>query len=404
MESTELSIPGSTGLLHAKLDLPGDKKIRHYAIFSHCFTCSSNLAIVRHISRTLTLQGVAVLRFDFTGLGESEGEFADSNFSGNVQDLIAAHQYLKENHGTAEIMIGHSLGGAATIMAASQLDDVKAVVTIGSPAEPAHLQHMFEENMDEIHAKGEAEVNIGGRPFKIKKQFLDDLISNPLAAIVKDLRRPLLILHSPQDKIVGIENAAKIYSAAMHPKSFISMDGADHLLTNKADAIYAAEMIGTWMRKYFPAEEITKPLSTQGEQVVAHLDLGNNFTTQIYTADHQLIADEPASVGGDDLGPSPYDLLNAGLGACTVMTLKLYAERKGWDLQDVKVYLSYDKKHADEIESVDHLEGKIDHIQKRIEITGNLDDVQRNKLVEIASKCPVHRTLISPTIIETEVY
>ena len=308
---------------------------------------------------------------------------------------------MKTNYGIAEIIIGHSLGGAASILAASKLTDIKAIVTIGSPSEPSHVKHLFDNDMEKIKAEGVAKVSIGGRPFNIKKQFIKDLEDNPLSEVIKSLRKPILIMHSPQDTVVGIENAGELYKNAWHPKSFISLDGADHLLSKKEDAIYAAEIIGSWMKKYFP-QETEKRLDTKGEQVVANLDLSDNFTTEIYTSKHQLIADEPASIGGADLGPSPYELINAGLGACTVMTIKLYAERKGWELNEVKVYLTYEKKHSEEIAEADATPGKIDHIQKKIELIGNLDSSQRKRLIEIASKCPVHKTLTSQTIINTE--
>lgn len=401
MKSETLEIQGSQNKLYAKLEIPADGVVRHYAIFAHCFTCSSSLGVVRHISRTLTLQGIAVLRFDFTGLGRSKGEFSDSNFSGNVADLIAVSEHLKEHYAAPEILIGHSLGGAAVLMAASMLDNINAVVTIGAPSEPGHVQHLFKGELHEIKEQGEAEVNIGGRPFKIKKQFIEDLEQNSLKNIVKNLRKPFLIMHSPQDNIVEIKNAAELYTSAFHPKSFISLDGADHLLTKKSDAVYAANMIATWMTKYFPEPEEEKPLSTNGEQVVAHLDLKNNFTTEVFTPTHHLVADEPASVGGDNLGPSPYELLNSALGACTVMTIKLYAERKNWDLKEVFVYLTYQKKHSDELNVDTDLIGNIDHISKKIIFIGNLDEKQRKRLLQIASKCPVHRTLQNEVVIET---
>ncbi|MFT4600551.1 MAG: putative OsmC-like protein/esterase/lipase [Arenicella sp.] len=401
MKSQRLKFQGSDSELFAQLDFPADGKVKHYAIFAHCFTCSSNLAIVKNISRTLSLQGIAVLRFDFTGLGKSKGEFSDSNFSSNVDDINKAHQFLKENYGAAEIIIGHSLGGAASLLAASKIDDIKAIVTIGSPSEPEHVKHLFNSDLAEIEESGEAEVNIGGRPFKIKEQFIKDLEANPLAEVVKSLRRPYLILHSPQDTIVGIENAAALYMNAHHPKSFVSMDGADHLLSDPKDAIYAAEIIGTWMKRYFPTE-VDNSISTEGEQVVVKLNLADEFTTEIHTPNHSLIADEPDSIGGADLGPSPYELLNASLGACTAMTLKMYAKRKEWPLEEVFVYLSYSKRHADEIDGEHGYEGKIDHISKKIRLIGNLDKEQRIKLIQIASKCPVHKTLITPTHVDTE--
>jgi putative redox protein len=388
--------------LSANLELPADKKAEHFAIFAHCFTCNSDLAAVRNISRALTTQGFGVVRFDFTGLGNSEGDFADTNFSANVADIKAVHQYISDHYQAPGLLIGHSLGGAAALVAAAEIDEIKAVATVGAPADIQHVQHLLSAGIDEILEKGEAMINIGGRPFKIQRQFVDDLKKRDLTTILRDLRKPLLILHSPQDSIVTIDNAAKIYAAAFHPKSFIPLDGADHLLSKKTDSEYAGNIIGSWVRRYFPKQQ-TKDKGTKGEQVVAHLNLSNNFTTQINTEKHSIIADEPGNYGGDDYGPSPYDLLNAGLGACTAMTIKIYAERKKWDLKEVYVYLSHEKKHAEDCQTCEDEKGpKIDHIKKKIELIGDLTDEQRVKLKEISSRCPVHRTLGTNTVIETE--
>lgn len=403
MKTKNIEIANSNGSLFARLEVPANGKVRHYAIFAHCFTCNSNLSVVRYISRTLTNHGFGVVRFDFTGLGRSSGEFADSNFSGNVEDLITVANYLEKEYQAPAMLIGHSLGGAAVLAAAAHLDSVKAMVTIGAPAEVDHVTHLFADGLEEIQETGSAEVNIGGRPFRIKKQFVEDLRSRNLLETINGLKVPYLIMHSPQDTTVGIENAAKLYHAAFHPKSFISLDGADHLLTNKVDAVYVADMIGTWAGKYFP-ELDQELISTKGEQVVVHLDLENNFTSEVFTPHHTLIADEPNAVGGDDLGPSPYELLNAALGACTVMTLKMYAQHKGWDLREVFCYVTYSKKHADDLPQGQDSDavGRIDHIQKTLEFVGDLDDKQRERLVQIASKCPVHKTLTSTTIIDTK--
>ncbi|WP_374958425.1 alpha/beta fold hydrolase [Gilvibacter sp.] len=403
MKTKNIEIAKSNGSLFARLEVPANGKVRHYAIFAHCFTCNSNLSVVRYISRTLTNHGFGVVRFDFTGLGRSSGEFADSNFSGNVEDLLTVANYLEKEYQAPAMLIGHSLGGAAVLAAAAHLDSVKAMVTIGAPAEVDHVTHLFADGLEEIEETGSAEVNIGGRPFRIKKQFVEDLRSRNLLETINGLKVPYLIMHSPQDTTVAIENAAKLYHAAFHPKSFISLDGADHLLTNKIDAVYVADMIGTWAGKYFP-ELDQELISTKGEQVVVHLDLENNFTSEVFTPHHTLIADEPNAVGGDDLGPSPYELLNAALGACTVMTLKMYAQRKGWDLREVFCYVTYSKKHADDLpqEQDSDVVGQIDHIQKTLEFIGDLDDKQRERLKQIASKCPVHKTLTSTTIIDTK--
>ncbi|WP_298555528.1 bifunctional alpha/beta hydrolase/OsmC family protein [uncultured Algibacter sp.] len=403
MNSIKLNIQNKKGhKLQAFLELPADQKPQYYAIFAHCFTCSSALGAVRNISRSLTSHGFGVLRFDFTGLGRSEGEFSESYFSANVDDLLAVNDYLKVNYQAPSLLVGHSLGGAAVIVAASKLENIKAVATVGAPATVSHVTHLFSHGIEEVKQKGEVEVNIGGRPFKINEEFVEDFGKINLPEITKNLRKPLLIMHAPFDTIVGIENAHKLYHDAHHPKSFVSLDDADHLLTNSKDSRYVGNIIGTWVQRYFEQEDNTM-LDTKGEQLVAYLNLvEDNFTTSIKTKKHNFIADEPESIGGDDFGPSPYDFLSAGLAACTVMTLKMYAQRKQWDLQEVYAYITYSKKHSDDL-MLDFDEPKrIDHLQKRLKFIGNLDDTQKAKLKEIASKCPVHRTLISDTIIETE--
>ncbi|GAB1855822.1 bifunctional alpha/beta hydrolase/OsmC family protein [Flavobacteriaceae bacterium MHTCC 0001] len=404
MNRERLTIKNAKGHnLQAYLELPADQKPHYYAIFAHCFTCSSNLSAVKNISRALTSHGFGVVRFDFTGLGRSEGEFAESYFSANVDDLIAVNNYITEQYQAPGLLVGHSLGGAAVIVAASRLENIKAVATVGAPSTVNHVTHLFSHGIEEVKQKGEVEVNIGGRPFKINKEFVQDFDNIDLPKITKGLRKPLLIMHAPFDGTVGINNAHDLYHNAHHPKSFVSLDNADHLLSNPKDSNYVGNIIGAWADRYFePQDNVI--LDTNGEQLVAHLNLvEDKFTTSIQTKKHSFIADEPESVGGDDFGPSPYDFLSAALAACTVMTLKMYAERKKWDLQEVYAYITYSKKHSDDL-MLDLDEPKrIDHLQKRLKFIGNLDDTQKAKLKEIASKCPVHRTLLSKTIIETEV-
>ncbi|MEP3838082.1 MAG: alpha/beta fold hydrolase [Algibacter sp.] len=404
MSSLKLNIQNKKGhKLQAFLELPADQKPQHYAVFAHCFTCSSTLSAVRNISRSLTSHGFGVLRFDFTGLGRSEGEFAESHFSANVDDLLAVNDFLKTNYQAPSVLVGHSLGGAAVIVAASKLDNIKAVATIGAPATASHVTHLFSHDINEVKEKGEVEVNIGGRPFKINEEFVKDFSKIDLPEITKNLRKPILIMHAPFDSIVGIDNAHKLYHDAHHPKSFVSLDTADHLLSDSKDSRYVGNMIGTWVQRYFVQED-NSMLDTKGEQLVAHLNLiEDNFTTSIQTKKHNLIADEPEQVGGDDFGPSPYDLLSAGLAACTVMTLKMYAQRKKWDLQEVYVYITYSKKHSDDLMLDLDKPKQIDHVQKRLKFIGDLDDKQKARLKEIAAKCPVHRTLTSDTVIETQV-
>ena len=377
--------------LSARIEFPANQHPHTYAIFAHCFTCTKNLPAVRHISRALVREGIALLRFDFTGLGESEGDFADTNFSTNLTDIYAAADFLKENYEAPEILIGHSLGGAAMLHAACNVDSVKAVATIGSPYNPIHVHHLFAENLDEIHAHGRAKVNIGGRPFTVKKQFLDDLQNHSPFEKLRNLRKAVLVLHSPQDKTVEIDNAAKIYQAAFHPKSFLSLDGADHLLSKKEDALYAGDMIAAWAKRYIniPKKEALKV----EKEVAVRLNREDAFTTDIQVRQHALTADEPESVGGNDFGPSPYDLVSSGLGACTVMTLHMYARRKKWDLREVTVHLEHYKDYAADFQNPEAKQSKIDHFEKVIELEGNLDEKQKQRLLEIADKCPVHRTL-----------
>ncbi len=404
MKSTKLKIENNKGYkLNAFLELPANQKPNQYAIFAHCFTCSSSLSAVRNISRALTNYGFGVLRFDFTGLGRSEGEFAESYFSANVEDLIAVSNYMDSNYEAPSLLVGHSLGGAAVLTAASRLDNIKAVATVGAPSTVSHVTHLFSHGISEVKEKGAAEVNIGGRPFKINTEFINDFGKTDLPLIVKNMRKPLLIMHSPIDTIVGIKNAEQLYHNAHHPKSFVTLDNADHLLTNPNDSNYVGNVIGTWVQRYFKQEE-NQMLETEGEQLVGHLNLvDDNFTTSIQTKNHFMIADEPASIGGDDFGPSPYEYLNAGLAACTVMTLKMYAERKQWDLQEVFVYISHSKKHSDELELDVEKPGYLDHINKKLKFVGNLDQAQKQRLMEIASRCPVHKTIASEVIFNTEV-
>jgi putative redox protein len=404
MNTIKLEIENRKGLkLQAYLELPANQKPNQFAIFAHCFSCNSNFNAVKNISRSLSSNGFGVLRFDFTGLGKSEGEFAKSHFSANVEDLLDVNMYLKKHYKAPALLVGHSLGGAAVIVAASKLESVKAVATIGAPASVNHVTHLFSHAINDIPEKGEIEVQIGGRPFKINQDFVADFNKTDLPKIIKELRKPILVLHAPFDKIVGIENAHQIYHNAIHPKSFISLDTADHLLSKSSDSIYAGNMIGTWVERYFEPEE-NSMISAKSEQLVGHLSvLEDNFTTSIQTKKHSLIADEPTSVGGDDFGPSPYDFLSAGLAACTAMTLKLYAEHKKWNLQEVFVYITYSKKHSDDLNIDVDTPTRFDHLQKKLKFIGDLDEKQTQRLKEIASKCPVHKTLQNKIIIETEI-
>jgi putative redox protein len=402
MKNTKLSIKKKNGLkLQAYLELPANQKPEYYAVFAHCFTCSSSLSAVRNISRALTNYGFGVVRFDFTGLGRSEGEFVDSHFSANVEDLITVSNYMATHYEAPSLLVGHSLGGAAVLTAASKLEDVKAVATIGAPATVTHVKHLFTYESSQLKKEGHAKIDIGGRPFNIDREFIEDFSKTDLPSIVKKLRKPLLILHSPIDTIVGINNAEQIYHSAHHPKSFITLDNADHLLTNTKDSNYVGSVIGTWVKHYFEPKDL-QSLDVKGEQVVGHLKLKeDNFTTSIQTKKHQFIADEPIIIGGNDFGASPYEYLSASLVACTAMTLKMYAERKNWDLKEVFVYVTHSRKHSDDLGIDVEKPTYLDHMNKKLKFIGNLDDKQKQRLKEIASRCPVHKTLASNVAFDT---
>ncbi len=401
MKTIKLTFRNKEGQdLAARLEMPVDKNIHAYAIFAHCFTCTKNLMAVTNISRALTAKGLAVLRFDFAGLGESDGDFADTNFSSNVDDLIAAANYLKENYEAPKLLLGHSLGGAAVLMAANAIPEVETVVTVGAPAEPFHVKKLFKSSMEEIKALGKAEVNIGGRPFTIKKQFIDDLENYAKEQFIKDLKRPLLILHSPQDEIVGIKNAEKIYQTAMHPKSYISLDGADHLLSKAEDALYVGEVVASWASRYIEMNRVDNKNLNTDRQVVVRNEKEKGYQTEIMANGHYMLSDEPEDLGGSNTGGTPYDYLVSALGACTAITLRMYSDRKGWDLQEVKVHLNREKRHPDDTKGL-KASDKVDCIDRELEFSGELSDEQKKRLVQIADKCPVHKSLSQGVNIET---
>ncbi|MEX2568466.1 MAG: alpha/beta fold hydrolase [Cyclobacteriaceae bacterium] len=378
---------------------PLDQHPRFYALFAHCFTCSKNLKAVQNICNTLSQMGVAVMSFDFTGLGNSDGEFENTDLSSNISDLIDAANFLAAEYQPPSLLIGHSFGGAASIYAAQSLPEIKALATIGSPADVQHISHLFEEHLDAIKEKGASRVNIGGRDFGINHSFLQDLKEKDLASCLSQLRKPILFLHSPQDGIVAISHAAKLYEKAFHPKSFVSLDGADHLLSNPGDSEYVGEMISAWAKKYIPAP--TLPNDTKGHEVKVRL-AGQGYTSEVKTPFHHLLADEPKEVGGDNLGPTPYDLLMAALGTCTAMTLQMYAQRKKWLLEEINVYLDHDKVHKNDGDNVENTDAKVSRFTRNLEIIGDVDEAQQARLLEIANKCPVHRTLKEQIIIETK--
>jgi uncharacterized OsmC-like protein/alpha/beta superfamily hydrolase len=397
----KIRFPGAHGdLLAARLDLPAEAPVA-FVLFAHCFTCSKDTLAASRISAALTDRGFGVLRFDFTGLGGSEGEFANTNFSSNVADLVAAAAWLRTHHQAPKVLVGHSLGGAAVLAAAAQIPETSAIATIGAPHDPDHVRHLLHPAITEIEAAGEAEVTLSGRTFRVKKQFLEDIANQDIDALISGLRKALLIFHSPRDTTVDIENAARIFGAAKHPKSFVSLDHADHLLTRREDAVYVAAVLAAWASRYIgaPAAQAAHP-GESGVVLVAETREGK-FTQSITIGNHQLHADEPASAGGTDAGPSPYDLLLAGLGACTSMTIRMYADQKNWPLEQVMVRLTHEKIHATDCAECETREGRIDKIEREVELVGALDEIQRARLLEIANKCPVHRTLHSEVIIPT---
>ncbi|MBM3359409.1 MAG: OsmC family protein [Betaproteobacteria bacterium] len=389
------------GELAARLDLPDTPPLA-YALFAHCFTCSKDTLAAARISTALTGHGLGVLRFDFTGLGGSEGDFANTNFSSNVADLVAAAGWLRQLHQAPKILVGHSLGGAAVLAAAGEIPEATAVATIGAPYEPAHVRHLLTGAVPEIEAAGEAEVELAGRRFRIKKQFLDDIARRGGQDAIARLRKALLVFHSPRDTTVSIDNAAQIFMAAKHPKSFVSLDNADHLLTHRRDAEYVASVLAAWASRYVGAPESDgKPHAAEPGAVTVSETHEGKFTQAISAGAHRLRADEPASFGGSDTGPSPYELLLAALGACTSMTLRMYADQKKWPLSRVSVRLTHNKVHAADCMDCETREGRIDRIEREIELAGELDESQRARLLEIANKCPVHRTLHSEVWIPT---
>ncbi len=399
--SEKLSFAGATGeTLAARLDLPAGEP-RAHALFAHCFTCTKDIFAAQRIAAGLAEQGIAVLRFDFTGLGHSEGEFANTNFSSNVDDLVRAADVLRETRQAPKLLVGHSLGGAAVLAAAARVPEAAAVATIGAPAEPAHVARHLQGARPEMEAKGEAEVLLAGRPFRIKKQFLDDIAGHNLEAAVGKLRKALLLFHAPRDRIVGVENAGRIFAAAKHPKSFVSLDDADHLLGRKEDAVYVARVLAAWAERYLGAAAHARPPSAAPGSVVVREAGTGRFAQEIAAGRHVLRADEPAPAG-DDSGPTPYDLLLAGLGACTAMTVRMYAARKDWPLERVAVSLRHEKIHAADCADCETREGRIDRIERRLTLAGELDEAHRARLLEIANKCPVHRTLTGEIKIITD--
>jgi uncharacterized OsmC-like protein/pimeloyl-ACP methyl ester carboxylesterase len=403
MNSEHLRFPGARGQsLAARLDSPAGPPIA-YALFAHCFTCSKDLKAAGWISSALVERGIAVLRFDFTGTGESEGDFAGTDFSSNVEDLVAAADFLRKEREAPRLLIGHSLGGCAVLAAAERIPEARAVSTLAAPSDTEHLKKALVRLAPELEARGEAEIHLGGRPFRVRRELLDDLAEDHLRGVLERLHRALLIFHSPVDDIVGIDHARRLFEMAKHPKSFISLDTADHLLSEERDARYAGEVLAVWAGRYLegvqPVGETEKEIGREGEVLVVGPPHG--FAQEIIAHRHRLVADEPQEVGGTDAGPTPYDLLLGALGACTSMTLRMYADRKQLPLEGVRVRLRYSKIHALDCAKCETKIGKIDRIDREIEVLGTLSEEQRQRLLEMADRCPVHRTLESKIEIVT---
>jgi putative redox protein len=392
--------------LAARLDLPAGPP-RAYAVFAHCFTCSKDLKAASRIAATLTDQGYALLRFDFTGLGSSGGEFANTNFSSNLDDLVAAAAWLEREYRSPQLLVGHSLGGAAVVAAAAQIPSVRAIATIGAPSDPGHVTKLFDGALEQIAAHGEAEVTLDGRLFNVRQQLIDDLCAGGIVVAAEAFKGATLVLHSPIDNTVGVEHAARLFGAARHPKSFVALDGADHLLTSVADAEYAASIIGTWAQRYLVDESGAAAVPAPSAQVVVAETTQGAFLNHVVTGRHRFLADEPLAIGGFDAGPGPYDFLATALGACTSMTLRMYADRKQLPLDRVIVEVSHDKVHVDDAaegssDAAENRGGKIDQFNRVLHLDGDLDEAQRASLLKIADRCPVHRTLEQSSRIVTE--
>jgi uncharacterized OsmC-like protein/alpha/beta superfamily hydrolase len=401
-----MTFPGSLGHeLAARLDLPLGA-VRAHALFAHCFTCTKDVVAARHIAVKLVSLGIAALRFDFTGLGSSEGEFQNTNFSSNVDDLVAAADHLRNHYQAPSILIGHSLGGAAVLAAAHRIPEAKAVVTIGAPSDVAHVLHHFQAHLSDIERDGVANVTLAGRTFPISRGLVEDAKGQAIGQHVANLRKALLVMHAPRDQIVGIEHAATIFTAAKHPKSFVSLDSADHLLSDRRDAAYAAEVLVVWASRYV-TQDGEEPREDRHDGVMVAETGAGKFQNVITAGRHRLVADEPASVGGLDSGPSPYDYLAAALGACTSMTLRVYAEHKRLALGRLTVSVRHGKLPAEHCqdcgEAAEGRTGKIDRFERVISVEGGIDDAMADKVIEIAGKCPVHRSLDGRSAIVTKV-
>ena len=388
MNATDFNFANTHGRELSGVLERGAGPVRAWAVFAHCFTCDKTSLAATRVSRALAAQGIGVLRFDFTGLGESEGEFG-KGLSGDIQDVVCAAEAMVEQGMTPQLLVGHSFGGAAVLAAAGALDTVRAVAVIGAPFDAEHVLTHIDPALMDAPAGQRVPVEIGGRAFELGADFVRDLRGQNQKTRIENLGRALLVLHSPVDEIVSIDNASRIFMAARHPKSFVSLDHANHLLPDRADSDYAAAVVAAWAGRYLDlAEDAVEP-PVQGVRVE---ETGaGKFQVRVVTPSTTFLADEPASVGGLDSGPTPYDLLSAGLGACTAMTCRMYAERKQWPLVRVVVEVGHTAKTTSER----------DRFVRRIAFEGDLDAAQHARLLEIADRCPVHRTLTESAIVET---
>ncbi|MBD60174.1 MAG: hydrolase [Citromicrobium sp.] len=401
MPTEKLSIRTPAGHdLAGSLELPTGL-VRGAALFAHCFTCTKQSKAAVEVTRALAEQGIACLRFDFTGLGGSGGDFGRAGFASDVEDLVASANHLCDRFGSQILLIGHSLGGAAVLAAADMIgrDRIAAIATIGAPADVPHVLGNIEGDLEAIERDGEGEVTIAGRAFHLSREFLDKTRAIDLPQEVGRLKLPILIAHSPTDEVVGVDNASTLFTAALHPKSFVSLAGADHLLTRAEDAHFIADVIAAWGARYLPMKE-DWPMPEDGVVVCT----GNGkFGTEVHTASHRFVADEPRSYGGDDTGPTPYDLLLAALGTCTAMTMKMYADRKGLPFEGARIALTHERGHAQDCDHCEEQDAQIQALNRVITLLGDgLTAEQRDKLMEIADKCPVHRTLEGHLHIHTE--
>lgn len=408
VDSEKVTFQGASGAeLAARLDRPSEGDLRGCALFAHCFTCSKDVFAASRISKSLAEHGLATLRFDFTGLGHSDGEFANTNFTSNVEDLLRATAFLAREYEAPKLLVGHSLGGAAMLVAGGEVESAEAIATIGAPCHPGHVRNLFEGSIAEIEESGEAEVTLAGRKFRIRKQFLEDLSDHRMEEQIAELEKALMIFHAPLDEVVGIDNASRIFKAAKHPKSFVSLDDADHLLRRKADARYVGAVLSAWSSRYLGEslddEEDARPAADVAPSEVYVGETGEGtYSNHVLAGAHYMRADEPEESGGDDTGPDPYDFVVAGLGACTSMTLRMYADRKEWPVESIEVWLEHETIHADDCADCEKKEGKIDRIERKVRIEGDLEEEQRERMLEIADKCPVHNTLTRPNEIVTK--